>query len=101
MRGPQGAKRSAQRGSVSIVRNMCVFLLAMIGSSLLLYSDFSVTRGYDLPVHSSLRKTVITNGADRWEGDELVTAEAFDFPLRAARGLSVSPLFQPYYSDHR
>jgi hypothetical protein len=100
MRGPRGARRSAKSRFASIIRNICIFLLVMFGSSLLLFPDLNVSRGYEPPVQTALHGTIVTNGADRWNGDEEVTVPDFDFPAPAARILSVSPLFQTYYSDH-
>lgn len=81
--------------------NPFMILLVMIGSSVLLYSSFAVTRKlHTLPARPAVSETVTTNVATLWLGDGTTTAPRFDFPAPGSPAVSVSPLFEPYYSSH-
>src|SRR2546430_3288246 len=88
--------------SLFVSRNMFMILLAIIGSTSLLYSGYTFTRGLQgSPARPIESNTVATNGATRWAGDSTITAPRFDFPVPGrSQAPSISPLFAQYYSRH-
>src|SRR5712691_7991548 len=102
MQERKGTRRTAgMRWWQALSRNMAILLLVTIASAALLYACSSNT---ELP-HGSTEvpeasKTVALNGTDRWVGDTQTTAPGFYFPLQGTQAVTVSPLFEHYYSSH-
>src|SRR5207245_1930900 len=81
--------------------NPLMILLVMLGSTVLLYSSFAITRRlHTLSATPAESRTMATNGATRWVGDRTATAPRFDFPASNSPAVSVSPLFERYYTSH-
>ena len=88
--------------SLFVSRNMFIILLVIIGSTSLLYSGYTFSRGLQgSPARPVESNTVATNGATRWAGNSTITAPRFDFPVPgSSQAPSISPLFAQYYSHH-
>ncbi len=87
--------------SFSVSIKPFMILLVMIGSPVLLYSGFAIARKlHTLPATPTVSKTVATNGATVWLGDRTATAPSFDISASSSPAVSVSPLFERYYTSH-
>lgn len=84
-----------------ISRHTFFILLAIIGSSVLLYSSYTAIRQrQDSPTPSlTASKTIASNGADLWQHDTQVKPASFDFSPPASQTLNVDPLFARYYQS--
>src|SRR6266566_902072 len=98
MIGPSGQYR---RHGPSPTLNPFMILLVMLGSTVLLYSSFAITRRlHTLSSTPAESRTVATNGTTLWLGDRTATAPSFNFPASSSPAISVSPLFERYYTSH-
>lgn len=95
------AGRSAKRARRSFLFTPRVILLFIsICISLLLRSDLALSMSRAVTNPASASATLVSNGADRWDGDAETTPQTFDFSTPTSPTISLSPLFASYYADH-
>ncbi|HEV2660095.1 MAG TPA: hypothetical protein VGU68_05805, partial [Ktedonobacteraceae bacterium] len=79
---------------------MLTISVSIVVSVFLVSSSLNLTgRAQQRLVATNGAQTIVTNGADRWDSDTLVTAPTSAFTPPAAQ-IDVSALFKPYYQQH-
>ena len=83
--------------------NHAIMPLVLVTVGMILFSPglALITRWWpSLSATAAAPKTVVLNGAHRWNGDRKVTGPAFDFSPLGTQPVQISPLFEHYYSLH-
>ncbi len=82
------------------LRIILTISISIVGGIFLVASSLNLTgRAQQRLASTTATQTIVTNGADRWDDDSMVTAPTAEFTPPTAQ-INVSPLFKLYYQQH-
>jgi len=82
------------------VVSICMLVVTTVGIALMQTSSALASQQQRMFSQVMPQKTVATNGASQWNGDDEITTPVSTFSPPASQELYVSPLFVRYYQSH-